>query len=215
MRERVEQSAQERLLMLVDRFDKSCPPRCADFPLRPVIDNGDDWSGTLSKGDALKLRRYLESPRNFLVLVGPTGTGKSTLACAIARHLLLQSGRAAMFISATQMLAQFSYGRENGKVTGADVLETLAHTPILIIDDLGSANEGMTAHQQRSLWALIDARWGDPSKVTIMTSNMAINGNLAGIGLSELLGESSWDRVRHEASVIQFSGESLRSDRSR
>ena len=167
----------------------------------------DRWGGVISRSDGLAMSRYLRNPTRFLVLVGPTGTGKSTAAFSVADYLVAATGTAAKFASATRMMSDFSFGV--GERSAADLLREHSDTPILIIDDLGSANDGLSAHQQRSLWSLIDARWSN-RLYTIITTNMSITGNREGSGLTDILGTSAWDRVSDSMTLVNFNGESFR-----
>lgn len=195
----------------VKRFLDSAPGEYQGFGIELLTDGDRDWDGALSRSGTLQLARFIKEPTRFLLLTGSTGTGKSSAACTIAEHLVASDGRSARFVSAMTMLSQFSFG--NGPMSGADVLRHYSEIPLLVLDDLGSVNEGMSDHQARSLWALIDARWSN-KLTTIITTNMAINATADGVGLADLLGPSAWDRIRDSVTIVEFDGrESFRGQR--
>lgn len=211
--ERIEQDKKrkriEHIKMLAADFATQVPGEYRKFGLSLLTEGDKNWGGSLDRSDALQMSRYLKDPTKFLILSGPAGTGKSSASYAVASQLVLRYGAAAKFVSAATMLSQFSFGSDIKKKTASDFLLEYSDVPILVIDDLGSANEGMSPHQERSLWSLIEARWSNKRR-TIINTNMAISGNREGLGISELLGESAWDRIRDSLTFVTFDGESFR-----
>jgi len=208
--QRQAEAADEVIEHALEQFARQTPGQYRAFGVE-TLTNGSNWSGALGRGDALTLSRYLEAPTKFLVLTGPTGTGKSTAACALVTELIKTHHLSARFVAATGMLTQFSFGWEGR--SAAEVLEDLCAAPILVIDDLGAMNDGMSDHQRRSLWSLIDSRWAN-DRITIITSNMALRGNRDGIGLQDIVGDSGWDRIRDSSTIASFDGESFRGQRA-
>lgn len=166
----------------------------------------DGWGGQLKGPELASIRRILKRTKRggFVLLQGPSGTGKTTLACTVATELVRNHHLSAMFTSAISMFQEFSY-------SGADrPIDQFSNPDVLIIDDLGAVNEGMTSHQHRLLWAVIENRWSHASKLTIITSNMAINDNEDGAGLKTLIGQSGWDRISDDLEYLMLAGESFR-----
>lgn len=192
------------------RFAAQVPGEYRAHGIEELTTGKKDWGGSLDPMGALGLSRYLSKPTRFLLLTGPTGTGKSTAAFALADQLVKNLRRPARFVAATAMLTAFSFGL--GNRSAADLLADFSESPILVIDDIGSANDGMTDHQKRSLWSLIDARWSN-GRHTIITSNMSLRRNRDGDGLRDLLGESAWDRICDPLTHVEFEGESFRGSR--
>lgn len=175
-----------------------------------AVDPLDDLANhpSLSRGGVMNVRRYLDDPTRFLLLCGPTGTGKTTVAVAVASEWIRRTGMGAHFVTAPMMLMNLSFG--HGGRSASDVLSEYVNAPMLIIDDLGAGNDGLTAHQEKMMWALIDARWSH-ERPTIITTNMALHSNRDGQGLAELVGEACWDRISGTSmTVVDFDGESLR-----
>jgi DNA replication protein DnaC len=191
-------------------FASHVPSEYQGHDIKGLTEGKRDWNGALSRDGVVGIARYLKEPTRFLIMNGPTGTGKSSAAYVVGDRLIAGTGKPARFVSAAGMLSAFSFG--TGQRTAHEVLTDHSTVPILVIDDLGSLNDGMSDHQRRSLWSLIDSRWSNRLR-TIITSNMAINGNREGNGISDLLGESAWDRISDSLTIAPFDGESFRGNK--
>lgn len=172
---------------------------------RTMDDAYQGWGGKLSTADVAAIRRVMGTPSGFVIMRGESGVGKTTLAVTMATEKLSQ-GKTCSFATSIDLLQEFSFHGGDAPVYRH------SRADILVIDDLGAVNEGMTAHQQRLLWALIEKRWSTGTQLTILTTNMAIQDNSQGIGLATLIGPSGWDRVSDDMELIQFRGESFRGE---
>lgn len=207
IRDRLRLQEIEHQQKLVDRWLNNVPDEYTDRTIRD-IENG--WHDHLDAPSRVNLMKYVNSggDSRFLVLQGPTGVGKSTLAVTIATHLLEKYGTSPEYRMTPTLLQDFSYGFQDG----INHLRVLSHVPLLILDDMGAGNTSMTEHQQRNMWSLIDQRWSNKGLLTIVTTNMATSGNRTGIGMREWLGETAWDRVSHDMLRIALGGDSLRTN---
>lgn len=111
-------------------------------------------------------RRFAESPEGWLVLVGPVGSGKTHLSCAIA-NALLSGGRPVFYVGAADLLdhlrATFSPGSE---VTYDELFEQVKNAPLLVIDDIHG--EGASSWARQKLEQIFNHRFnrGLPTVVT-------------------------------------------------
>lgn len=167
------------------------------------------WSGRLGRADAAALRAYVGGKAGrFLLLRGGEGLGKSTLAATVAAQIVGREGVSAAYRSAPIALSSFSYRSRE-----VDPVAELSSVPVLVLDDLGAGNEGITAVQERGLWSVIDARWANPATHTIVTTNMAVTTSREGIGLADYLGATAWARLSDDLTSLHLSGESFRGAR--
>lgn len=67
-----------------------------------------------------------------LVLTGPTGVGKSWIACAFA-HAAIRSGHTASYVRAPRLSEELTLGRADGRY--AKLLSQLARVSLLVLDD--------------------------------------------------------------------------------
>jgi hypothetical protein len=89
-----------------------------------------------------------------LVIVGPTGIGKSWLACALG-HKACREGFSVLYRRAPRLFADLATARGEGRLPR--MLTTLERTRLLIIDDWGP--EPLTAEQRRDLLEIVDDRY--------------------------------------------------------
>lgn len=158
-------------------------------------------------------RRILEACRSFaenfrpdqgagLFLVGPPGTGKSHLACAMVRAVIELHDLPAKIANARSIIRRLrATWRAGADEAEADVLEHLGRVPLLVIDEVG-VGFGSEAERVQML-DLIDARYR-LQHPTVVASNVRPD------SLRDVLGDRAFDRLREGAKTLVFSGASHR-----
>jgi DNA replication protein DnaC len=139
---------------------------------------------------------------HHLLIGGPTGVGKSWLACALG-HKACRDGFSVIYRRAPRLFAELAMARGEGRLVR--LMTTLERTRLLIIDDWGP--EPLNAEQRRDLLEIIDDR--DQKDSLLMTSHIPIPRWHEIIG-DPTLGDAILDRVIHRAHRIELKGESLR-----
>lgn len=202
----------EALAMLVDvEYDTRSSKRIATllkkarlkYPRACLEDLRYDASRNLRKETMRELQscRFLKEAHNLLVS-GPTGTGKSYVACALG-NLACRNGyrtayfRLGMFLDA--MMAERTMG------TYAKALEKLRKVKLLILDDLGA--DILKVDQRKVLFDIIEERYMETS--VLVTSQVPVE------KWHEVIGEPSaaegiCDRLFHHCHKIALKGESMR-----
>jgi DNA replication protein DnaC len=137
-----------------------------------------------------------------LLIGGPTGVGKSWLACALG-HKACRDGFSVIYRRAPRLFTELAMARGEGRL--ARLMTSLERTRLLIIDDWGP--EPLNAEQRRDLLEIIDDR--DQKGSLLMTSQIPISRWHEIIG-DPTLGDAILDRVIHRAHRIELKGESLR-----
>jgi DNA replication protein DnaC len=137
-----------------------------------------------------------------LLIGGPTGVGKSWLACALG-HKACREGFSVLYKRAPRLFADLATARGEGRL--ARLMTTLERTRLLIIDDWGP--EPLTAEQRRDLLEIVDDRDGKGS--LLITSQVPIGRWHEIIG-DPTLGDAILDRVVHRTHRIELKGDSLR-----
>lgn len=115
--------------------------------------------------------KFAEDPRDWLVIAGGTGRGKTRLAAAIGNYCR-ESGMRVMFVVVPDLLDRLrsSYDPQNPRAFD-DVFERVRNMPLLILDDLGS--QSGTAWADEKLFQLINYRY-NACLPTVITTNLTI-----------------------------------------
>lgn len=139
--------------------------------------------------------RWVTDHRN-LVITGPTGTGKTYLACALAHQSCLK-GFSSRYYRLPQLLRELQISRADGSYD--KTLLSLAKIDVLIIDDWGLAEFNNTS--RRDLLELIDDRY--QLRSTIITSQLPI-GHWHEYIAEATIADAILDRVVHQSVKIQL-----------
>jgi DNA replication protein DnaC len=137
-----------------------------------------------------------------LAIVGPTGVGKSWLACALG-HKACREGFSVLYRRAPRLFAELATARGEGRLSR--LIAGLERTRLLIIDDWGP--EPLTAEQRRDLLEIVDDRYEKGS--LLITSQVPIGRWHELVG-DPTLGDAILDRIIHRAHRIELKGPSLR-----
>ncbi len=137
-----------------------------------------------------------------IIITGPTGIGKSFLACALA-HKACREGFTASYQRFSRLLQELSAGKGDGQYL--KILEKISKTNVLVIDDWGLSV--MTDVQRRDVMEIFDDRYDVCS--TIITSQIPISKWHEVIG-DPTLADGILDRLLHNAHKINMKGGSMR-----
>jgi len=144
---------------------------------------------------------FVERRENVL-LVGPTGTGKSHLAQALG-HRACRAGHTVLYVAAHDLLKQLRAARADGSYDRRLLRFT---TPdLLIVDDLGL--RPLSGDEPIDLYESIRQRYERAS--TILTSNRAVE-ELPPLFGDALLASAAMDRLLDGAHVLILEGDSYR-----
>ncbi|PYD84429.1 AAA family ATPase, partial [Pseudomonas syringae pv. pisi] len=124
-----------------------------------------------------------------LIIGGPTGVGKTWLACALA-HKACRDGYSVRYLRLPRLMEELGLAHGDGRF--AKLMAGYAKTDLLILDDWGLAP--FTAAQRRDMLELLDDRYGNRS--TLVTSQMPVDKWHALIG-DPTLGDAILDRLVH------------------
>ena len=204
-------SFEERFGMLVDaewlakrgrRIERFV--RQAEFRFPAAVEDIDylDKRG-ITKDDVLRLSdcSYIQKKQN-VILSGPTGVGKTYLACALGR-CACQLGMAVRYIRTSDFFLSTEDARASGSYSS--FRRRLAKAPLLILDDWGM--KPFSVDESHEVMELAELRYGRASTL--------ISGQLPPSSWHELfpdptLADATLDRLVHNAYKYNLAGDSMR-----
>jgi DNA replication protein DnaC len=145
--------------------------------------------------------QWVRSHHN-LVILGPTGVGKSFLANALAQAAIRQGFRA-LFVRVSRLLEQLALARASADYSGT--LARIAKIDVLILDDFLLAP--LNDVERRDLLEVLEDRYGKNS--TVLTSQLPTKTWHEALG-DPTIADAICDRLVHNAHVISLRGTSLR-----
>ncbi len=157
----------------------------------------------LNKASIQELARgqWVQQHLNLLI-TGPTGCGKTYLACALA-HKACLNGLTVKYYRLPRLWNELKIAKANG--TYANWLTQLAKLDVLLLDDWGLA--APDDEQRRDLLEILDDRY--QRKSTIITSQLPTTHWHEHLN-DATLADAILDRLLHNAIKLELKGESLR-----
>lgn len=161
------------------------PPRGLDKSLMTRLAQGQ-W-----------IREHLK-----VLITGPTGIGKTWVACALAQQACRQ-GFSTLYLRLPRFLQDLTIGKADGRYS--KLLTTVSNIDLVLFDDFGMAP--LSDEQRRDLLEVIEDRQG--WRATLVTSQLPLAHWHEAIG-DPTLADAILDRLVHSAYQIALKGDSMR-----
>ena len=153
----------------------------------------------------LSRARWVQGHLNLLI-TGPTGCGKTYLACALA-HKACLLGFTAKYYRLPRLWHELKLAKASG--TYPKWLKTTAKLDVLILDDWGLV--ALEEEQRRDLLELLEDRY--QQKSTVITSQLPVSHWYEHLN-EATLADAILDRLVHNAIKLELKGESLRKSKN-
>ncbi len=202
----------ERLGLLVDaewsyRTQRLFERRLKDAHLRFSQASMEDLDLHTPRGLDHQVMRILASDRWIeehlsVLIAGPTGVGKSYVACALGQ-MALRRGHTVRYFRVSRLMDDLQGAKAQGG--WMRFLRGLARCDLLVLDDFGLTP--LTAPQARDLLEVIDDR--TQARSTVVASQFPIE-QWHGVIQDPTLADAILDRLAHQSYRLIMSGESMR-----
>jgi DNA replication protein DnaC len=151
-----------------------------------------------------KNSHWVQNHENLFVL-GPTGVGKSFIACALAQKAC-RDGYSAFYTRAASLFRDLAPARADGSFRS--LLGRLSRIDVLVIDDWAMAP--LSEPERRDFWEICEDRYQVRS--LILTSQLPVTRWHEQIG-DPTVADGILDRLVHNAHRIEMRGDSMRKNR--
>ena len=212
MRELDDLCFEDRLALLIDREatqreSRRMRTRLRQAKLRQGNDCVEDIDYRSQRG--LDKRLFLELAscnwiarhRNVL-LTGPTGVGKTFLACALAQKAC-REGYRVQYLRMPRLFEDLRLAHADGRYP--KLMANLAKTDLVVLDDWGLAP--LTDVDRRELLEILEDRY--ELRSTLVTSQLPVGKWHEAIG-QPTLADAILDRLIHNAYRLELRGKSMR-----
>lgn len=149
----------------------------------------------------LALCQWIRDRHNVLI-TGPTGIGKTWIACALGHHACRQ-GFTTLYLRLPWLLQELPMAKGDGRY--GKLMTTLSRTDLLLLDDFGLAP--LHDEHRHDLLEVLEDR--HDQRATIVTSQLPVEHWHEAIGDSTLA-DAILDRLGHNAYKIALKGDAMR-----
>lgn len=155
--------------------------------------NAENNGQLVAKQNCAKFTKdFLAGMNRNLITIGRPGTGKTHLACAVARNLLDQR-KYVRYITSEDMANEIANAWKKADDSESNAIYRFTDTDLLILDEYGLHDQ----HESRLqlVHKVLYARY-DENKPTMLISNFGLD------DLKENLGDRLWSRFQHDGLTV-------------
>lgn len=165
-----------------------------------VTNDGQRIALEIAQTYAANITRNIRDGQNLL-FIGTVGTGKTHLACGIAREAL-DAGHSALYVRVADLISMVrETWRPDCKKSERKIYREICGVDVLVIDEVGV--QSGSENEQQILFNVINKR-NEEMRPMIIISNLDI------AGMKRMLGGRSYDRIAENGRAVTFNWESYR-----
>ena len=179
--------------------------RMAGLPVIKTIDTFDFTSSSVDRAlmNEILTLRFIDETKNILLL-GPSGVGKTHLAIAIA-YAATQQRIKTRFLTAADLLLQLESAKRSGRLEYY-LKRVIGAVRLLVIDEFGYIK--LNEKQANLFFQIVNKKYETGS--IIITSNLSFIHWKEVLHDNEALTAAILDRLIHHSHLINIQGESYR-----
>ncbi len=188
-----------------DSRSKQTTLKLASFPTLKTLETFEFGSSNVNKKQITELAtlRFIENAEN-VILLGPSGTGKTHLAISIG-YLVTQQRYKVKFITTADLLLQMEAAKSQNRLSNY-LNKVIGGAKLLIIDEFGYLK--FNEEQANLFFQLINKRYETGS--VMITSNLTFTKWKEVLNNNEALTAAILDRLIHHSQIITIQGDSYR-----
>lgn len=175
------------------------PQRYEGCDLENFLVEGTQRGAAAAKITAAKFVEQYPLDKTGLLLIGPSGAGKTHLSVAILKQLVVAKRVCCLFCDYRELLKQIQNSYNSSvQVTELDLLRPVFQTEVLVLDDLGAVKPTEWVWDTVSI--ILNSRYNE-NRTTIITTNFmdgpaASLAGVRGAAREETLGDRIGERMR-------------------
>ncbi len=142
-----------------------------------------------------------------LLLSGRVGTGKTHLAVAALRELVLSKGADGLYVDFMELIQQLQMSFDGGGATRRQLLDPVVEAEFLVLDELGSGKTGVWA--QDMLYFIVNSRYL-ARRITVCTTNFSDTPRTGEESLADRVSRRVRSRLYEMCETVGLHGEDYR-----
>lgn len=192
-------------LQIREQRSSSLMLKIAGFPNLKKLEEFDFSCAKINQAQIQELAnlRFMHNHEN-VILLGPSGTGKTHLAIALG-YLATQQRKKVKFITAADLMLKMQSAYAQNKLDKY-LNKTIGGAKILIVDEFGYLR--LNEQQANLFFQLVNKRYETGS--LIITSNLTFTKWKEVLNNDEALTAATLDRLIHHSHIVTIQGDSYR-----